>query len=277
VSATVTLHFDAPPVLNVTGGGNFCYGAQVTLTASGSNVGGFTWWKGSTQVGSGATYSFVASSTSVGTFEVRAVSTDACANPDPKTVTVTAHDCLACTLTQGAWGSVGGAGTTTGTSSANIRAMLQTALTVGTLTIQHTGTAAQAGVADCVMAMLPGNSTAGPMAGSAAVVYSGSTSSFDYKKCQYTNLTVKNGKVQNVLLGQTISLGLNLRWSNSLTNPLSGVSLCKSFRTAVLRNGVIDTSSYRTVTIPDSVLNYLNGINNATVGGLFDLASNALA
>jgi hypothetical protein len=85
---------------------------------------------------------------------------------------------------------------------------------------------------------------------------------------------MKNGKFQNVLLGQTLTLAINLNWSVAQGGPIGPVTLSTSFCTAAkLPNGEIDTNplNYRSVSIPQSVVNVA-----PTVQDLLNLANAAL-
>jgi hypothetical protein len=99
-----------------------------------------------------------------------------------------------------------------------------------------------------------------------------------------TTVPLKKGKFNNVLLGQVITLGLNMRFDANLG---SLVIAGTEFTTIGVFEGPDghcgtddDLPNYSSVisrTIPQSVINALNSIyGNATVANLFDLANRAL-
>jgi hypothetical protein len=78
-----------------------------------------------------------------------------------------------------------------------------------------------------------------------------------------TTIPLKNGKFDNVLLGQTIALGLNIRNDAGLGG--------------LILNGTIMTTTGGTKAIPQSVLDALQSIyGSRSVANLFDLANRAL-
>ncbi|MFM2134678.1 MAG: hypothetical protein RL021_78, partial [Bacteroidota bacterium] len=89
---------------------------------------------------------------------------------------------------------------------------------------------------------------------------------------------INNGKIYNVLLGQTITLGLNMRINNNALSslPLVGryIRTANGSGTGCFSSGVA-TGSGQTWTLPRSVVTYLGTSN--TVADLFTLANRALA
>lgn len=160
-----------------------------------------------------------------------------------------------CTLTQGAYGSAGGAG-----NLAQINQLLSTDLVVGkpgrSLTIQ-------AGSGACVILRLPGNSGPKVLPDFGDAILSSST-------CQTspTALPLQNDKFKNVLLGQTITLSLNTR----LDTNLSGLGICGTIVTGDAAGGT------KTVHVPADVITALGSLGlPVTVGGLLELANRGLA
>lgn len=191
-----------------------------------------------------------------------------------------------CTFTQGFWGNAGGK--FNGMNKAQLYAIvLSTDLVIGkpgrSLTIP-----AGAASGDCIIARLPGVSTAGtlPSFGDAIL---------DTNQCQTspTQIPLKNGKFKNVFLGQMISLSLNTR----LDANLSGASLCANMTSQLLSpgpdgllgtdddvdnpgdDGVFGTADdQRSISIPQSVLSALTALGlPQTVGGLLELANRGIA
>src|SRR5688500_9399686 len=101
--------------------------------------------------------------------------------------------------------------------------------------------------------VMPGGTTPGALlAGTGACNISNST-------CFDDRYLTRAGKIDNVLLSQTIALELNVRLASSLNN-------------IPIQSGCLMTSagSFR---IPESVANYLSCKGTATVSGLLALAN----
>lgn len=162
-----------------------------------------------------------------------------------------------CTLTQGAYGSAGGAG-----NLSSINALLSTDLVVG-----KPGRSLRilAGNGACVLSRLPANSSpaALPAIGNATL---------NASSCQTSPvaLPLKNGRFKNVFLGQVITLALNTRLSPSLPS----LAICGTMKTQ--KGG--DPLDQVTVTIDGHVFTALAAAGLPfTVGGLLELANRALA
>ena len=200
------------------------------------------------------------------------------------------NPCALCTYTQGAYGSEGGAmcdGTVGGLSTAE---MIEQCLTNsgGTITIGRPGRSVVMSLpsaVDCIIDKLPGG-------GSATELLPGNANI-----CTLQPAYLKNGRIKNVLLAQTITLALNSSIESpsdlsgfklqagtiATANPLGG---CGS-STPVERvcghyddNGiwVNTTNEYSYRTISAAVVNAItpNGNGDKTVAGLVDLANRAL-
>lgn len=160
-----------------------------------------------------------------------------------------------CTLTQGAYGSAGGAG-----NLPQINQLIGAGLTVGkpgrSLTFG-------AGSGACVIARLPANSGAAAMPAIGDATINTGT-------CQTspTALPLKSGRFKNILLGQTITLALNTR----LDTNLSDLGICETMVTQ-------DSAGNQYVAnIPSNVFDALATLGlPLTVGGLLELANRALA
>jgi hypothetical protein len=206
--------------------------------------------------------------------------TDACGNSAECTQTINVLCCPDdhfCTLTQGAYGSAGGTYNGQGTL-----ALIQSLLSGSDLVIGKPGrsiTIPQP-AAQCIINRLP----AGGISGSLPNI---GDDTLAHPTCQTTPAITLNtqGNFANVLLGQTITLGLNLR----LDPNLEDFELAKQFCTRRALPGpdglfctdddVIDPNSpIQTFTILNAVINALSnlGLSN-DVEGLFELANRALA
>jgi hypothetical protein len=164
-----------------------------------------------------------------------------------------------CTYTQGAYGNAGGTHCNGQTTPAFVTGLLSTPLTVGAGTKTITFTSADA---SCLISKLPAGGTAAVLGGS------------------YTCATIQpinSGKIYNVLLGQNITLGLNMRINGGT---LSSLRLTGRFIRTASGTGTgcsalgTATGSGQAWALPQSVITYL-GANN-TVADLFALANRAL-
>jgi hypothetical protein len=203
-----------------------------------------------------------------------------------------------CTLTQGAYGSAGGYFNGLGTLEL-LQALLAEDLVVGKL--GQSSLRITLADAQCVLDRLPGG-------GPAATLPTGFGDGVFGADCQTVPvaLPLQNGKIRNILLAQTITLGLNLRLSagaaaGSCTpsgSSLGDREICQTMRTAGVLpgpDGCLGTADdvtdllgpdgdpntpdhLLTVTIPASVLQALTSLGlDWTVGGLLELANRALA
>ena len=206
---------------------------------------------------------------------------------DQETVTVGTIPCddALCTYTQGAYGNSGGKycdGNTGDITTANLIAQAITnaggTITVGTVT-KHSVSITGDDV-NCVISKLPGG-------GAAKELTFG-----DVNICG-TEIPLKNGKINNVLLSQTIALALNINIKG--TNELANFELqAGTLATAALEGGcgtnvpkqrvcahcengvwVYTVNEYTYRTFSQTVIDALGG--NNTVAGLLDLANRALA
>ena len=173
--------------------------------------------------------------------------------------TVTTLFC-ACTLTQGAWGSTGGAG-----SVALAQTLIGSGLTAGSAPRSFSLIASDA---QCFVLRMPAGGTPAVLPSGPSVFTSG------YSSCSVTvNSLLKNGKFTDVLLGQTFTLTLGIR-----NNPsLAGAPLCLSMSSQKLLGNVPDPNSAPvSFTMPSSVITYLSAHGGPTAGNLLALANAAL-
>ena len=169
-----------------------------------------------------------------------------------------------CTHTQGFWGNAGGY-YCNGMSTTEL---LDSLLDMGDLVVGSDGNVMifQPGESACVIDLLPGGGPAKTIS--------------DTNTCDnHPGIQTKKGRIHNVLLAQTIALGLNLRLSDELgalviysdtlmTAPSSGCG----------EEGDTIAGEFTSSAIPESVYNVLsqNGTIDPTVADLYALANTAL-
>ena len=219
------------------------------------------------------------------------VATDGCGNTATYTQTIRVECCEAiCTYTQGYYGNPNGTscdGTTGGHTTAQLIG-LSLGNWGGTLTVGKPGNSVimnnNAGDIDCIIAKLPGGGPAKELpAGNFGI-------------CNLPNsIATGNGRIRNVLLAQTITLGLNIGITNpsdlgifplqvgvlATADPVDGCGDDTPKERICVYNpdppfnlvNVINEYTYRTFTA--EVINAIPGTKN--VAGLFELANRALA
>ena len=274
---TVTVNPNPAVSIAPTGPTTFCAGASVLLTSSvsGDPNGPFSyqWSLNGAPINGATASSYAASAPGTYTVTVTDSSTTQCSSTS-NSVVVSNYIVCACDLTQGAWGSSGGAGTIAGIQAATA-AHGPMVIGSGTHTFTLPGTYADA---QCLVLRMPANATPAVLPSGAASF--GTTS--EYPACSTTLKTskgdpyVNNGKFVDVLFGQTVTLWLGINGSSAQPN-LAGVHLCGSMTTQKLKGNVVDPASAPyTFTIPSSVLTWLNANGGATVSNLLALADKAL-
>jgi hypothetical protein len=203
---------------------------------------------------------------------------DACNNQSTFTQTITVPCCTYCTYTQGAYGSPGGKACTGETGPNNLlstQKLIEKALNAtrygGTMMI---GTAAKNITINVtewqsVIDYLPGGGN------SYAFTHSGTLSiSNPNFKAAYTKKKGNSYTINNTLLAQTITLGLNIGISTGLYN--------LEFIPGMYLNTLESTGCGSQTEVPCSFSSYLpnqtlvNALSTKTVGGLFELANSAL-
>jgi hypothetical protein len=195
-----------------------------------------------------------------GTYEVCYSATDECGNSDSKCITVTVDNCpqLYCTLTQGFYGNTGGKYCDGRTTTQLLTDLLDNDLKVGCS--GHSYTVGQ-GNADCVIKLLP---------------FSGPSAMLDK---DYFCGTQPKG---NTLLGQVLTLGLNLR----LDAELADLTITPFYVNGAYRFWTAESSSckvedgdavpvgdWKEFVLPASVLNANGSVN---VLDLYNMANAAL-
>jgi hypothetical protein len=164
-----------------------------------------------------------------------------------------------CTYTQGAYGNAGGTHCNGQTTPAFVTGLLSTPLTVGAGTKTITFNASDA---NCLIGILPAGGTAAALTSSATCATYG---------------PLNNGKIYNILLGQTITLGLNMRINGGV---LANLALTGRYIRTASGSGSGCSSTGTAVgtgqvwSLPQSVITYL-GVNNK-ISDLFNLANQAL-
>jgi len=201
----------------------------------------------------GATVNLISDVTSMSSVGVRTETrtwnaVDACGNTSTTvSQTITRLACIYCTFTQGYWGNKNGLAT--------LPSVLTTPLTIGRpghSVIIPAGGAGSPSVIKLNSVMPGGTSPKGLLAGDCSIL----------DPC-FAAYTTHQGRINNILLAQTITLALNIRL-HSGTGVLSTLSL---------GSGCIITSG-GSFQIDQSVISYLGG--SATVADLLNLANDVL-
>ncbi len=226
------------------------------------------------------------SAVGAGTYVIKVVSTAGC--PGMGTVVVTEEACGGplCTYTQGAYGNAGGKycdGTEGGIATVDLIEQ-SLANAGGTITVGMPGRSVTMSSGDtaCIIAQMPGGGPAKELPAS------------DVNMCpKLPNTYLKNGRIGNVLLSQTIALALNINITSSAD--LGSQELqAKTMATAKPEGGcgsdiakervcghyegeiwIPTVNEYTYRTFSQAVITALNG--DETVNGLLHLANRALA
>jgi len=183
-----------------------------------------------------------------------------------------------CGLTQGFYGSTGHGEFNSTPSATLLTSLLTPSLVVGKLGVRSLTIAA--GSSSLLQLRLPANGTPATLSNSGDQNLATATTAT-------LPLTTPKSKFANVLLGQTITLSLNVRLNASLLN----FTLIPTFCTEGVLPGPdgllgtaddqLNASDIMSFAIPASVLTALTdaglGINDSTVKGLLELANRALA
>ena len=191
-----------------------------------------------------------------------------CVAKDTAVVTVKLCESGFCTYTQGYYGNKGGAscyqGQKTTTKGLIQQALVSGPSVLGKVSLNKTFTVTY-NSADTVIMILPGG---GP---SAALAYTGNRT-----PSTLSSSMLKNGKIYNGLLAQTLTLALNMRVNEGLSDfeLLSGKYLMTQNK-ASCGSDVLVPCAYHSYMFNSKVVTAL-GVNN-NVSGLLSMANNALA
>jgi hypothetical protein len=169
-----------------------------------------------------------------------------------------------CSLTQGFYGNPGG----TFCNGMGTAELIESLLAQGNLVVGSGGNTLtfEAGESACIIALLPGGGPAKKITGANTCA-------------SHPGIQTKKGKIHNILLAQTITLGLNLRLSGDLGNlNIYSDTLLTAPSSGCDGEGDTITGPYVKRTIPASVYNVLsqNGNITPTVNDLFALANTGL-
>jgi hypothetical protein len=283
-----------------------CAGDSVTVSTVTSGTGPFTWqWsKNGTSV-PGATNSSFTFMLMAGDTQVCVTATGNC-NSDTKCATLTVNDCNGtfCSLTQGAYGNSNGR--FNGIRRTELITYLLTQhgpMTVGVSGVRSLTFAANAHDAQCIIDRLPAGG------GDISLPDFGDETLDNDCQTSPTPIVLQNGKFRNNLLGQTITLSLNVRLNAGFVGigtcqgpgaspPFSDVEVCHTMVTQRVLPGpdgcygtaddVPDLNgpdgdpttpdNIRSRTISSNVLTALDNLGlPRTVGGVLALANRALA
>lgn len=169
-----------------------------------------------------------------------------------------------CSLTQGFYGNPGG----TFCNGMGTAELIESLLEPGDLVVGSGGNKMtfQSGDSQCVIDLLPGGGPAKKITG--------------LNTCaSHNGIQMKNGRINNILLAQTITLGLNLRLDSALgsLNIYSDTLVSAASSGCDGENDTV-TGPYIKYPIPLSVYNVLsqNGTITPTVNNLFALANTGL-
>ena len=179
---------------------------------------------------------------------------------------VTVDECpdFFCSLTQGFYGNPGGMYC----DSLTTEQLLDSLLAEGNLVVGSNGNTMTfyAGDAQCIMDLLPGGGPAKTISGANDCV-------------SHPGIQIKQGEIFNILLAQTITLGLNLRLDDNLGSlEISSDTLVTAPSSGCIGEGDTIAGDWTKYAFPLDVYNELtqNGTVTATVSDLFDLANDAL-
>ena len=271
---TIEIEVKPLPVLAVGSYGPLCaQGESISLSATPS--GGM--WSGTGVSGT----SFNPVVAGVGTHILTYHYTDIFGCSSVKEVSIQVNPCAginACTLTQGYYGSTNGASCDEDSLYRNAVSIIKKLLTSGPIIIGSGGRTLTINVNDSARlnAILPGGGTP----------YSFThTGNITLQSTQFSAYKTSKGKINNILLSQTISLALNIRIKPDLTSfelqngylHTQRLRTCSSVRGAVsLVSCEEDPLAIRAWYMIPSVVNYLRATSAGTVFELLNLANAVL-
>jgi hypothetical protein len=289
-----------PDELTVSLGDIVCgTGSSITATPAGGTPPYTYAWEilgGSFSPAPGPNDDTVTYNTQSGAVSIKVTVTDfnGCTADDTAEADCTVHD-LFCTLTQGAYGNAKGK-TYLGDQLVNrvqlLTALLNTDLTLGVVgekSFTIPGGASAAASAQCIIQRMPGGTSAKELYGNDTDpivdrTLNTTTCDTDPQVATFNN----QGRWENVLLAQTLTLALNIRFDDHGDGGLADLELCR-YMAARIAVRVIDENGHVTyedtapncpenitaIGIPEAVLAELGP--GATVQDLLDLANRALA
>jgi hypothetical protein len=287
-SCQKTVTVSANPTCSLEGDTAPCTGVDVTYTATVSPSGGsvsYSWTlvpaDCGTIVGSSTSSSVVVNWAHTGPCTLHLdVVRDTC--PGECELTVNPRSCNAefCTVTQGYWGNAGGYKCLNGQKKGTLE-ILQALITPGDpLIVGIVGERSvkfEDGREQCIIDLLPGGGKADCLPD-----FGDQTIGSNCQTSPALPTNPRTGRIRNVLLAQTITLALNLRFDGG---DLCNLELCPYMTTVDANAGPDgclgsddDTPSLggiSTFQIPQSVLDYLGA--GATVCDLLNLANRVLA
>jgi hypothetical protein len=203
---------------------------------------------------------------------------DACNNQASFTQTITVPCCTYCTYTQGAYGSAGGKACIGETGPNNLlstQQLIQTALSAtrygGTMTIGSGARTVNISTGEWqkIIDYLPGGGS------SYAFKHNGPiTISSDVFKNNYTKKKGNSSSIDNTLLAQTITLGLNIGISPNLYNLQLLPGMYLNTLEATSCGSITPIACTYNSYLPNQTL--VGALSTKTVGGLFELANLAL-
>jgi len=240
------------PTVSLGPDSTLCSGNTVTLNPG--QFSAYLWSNGST--------SQTLNVDTSGSYNVMVTDVYGCQNS--ASVNITFHSCGGggtCTFTQGFWGNRGGLACDSFAKPQLIDNLLSPPLVIGagarTITFS-------VGDGSCIIQKLPANTTP-------KVLPVGNVTCATATGPSYLT---RVGRFNNVLLGQTLTLGLNMRFSSSLDSLKLSSTITTYATSGPCGTGNSLSNSQTNFSIPNSVINYLGP--NATVWDLFVLANNAL-
>src|SRR5204862_110521 len=210
VSHTVTVN---PNPVAAFSASTECLGTATSFTNTSTGATSYSWnfGDGGTSTATSPTHTYAAA----GTYTVTLTATSGAGCTASVSHTVTALACgVTCTYTQGKYGNKGGLTCDGTTNDPNQFTTIQTIVKSvnawgGTLTIGCAGHSVVITTADasCVIDVLPGGQGSREL------------SAGDFNICSLpASYLSKQGRINNVLLAQTITLGLNIGYSSGLGN-----------------------------------------------------------
>jgi len=203
---------------------------------------------------------------------------DKCNNSVSVQQTITVPCCLGtfCSYTQGFYGNSGGSACTPSGTSATAKQLMSAAVDAQPgdsviFGLKATGKFFTLFLADItndnIFKMLPGGGTAAALKG-----YATFSKSNTWANVPLLTTTQNFGKINNVLLAQTMSLFFNMNLNATLQGvTIDGDTVLTAKLTACGSN--TPTTTISKFALPPSVVNYLKSVGKANIAGLYELAN----